>query len=163
MNDRYLPLHLRAAATPSTPMVAAQPSAPNTKPEPTQIKMGEPNENLGTIPPTISEQAVLASFGGFTLPPRDPAMLPHVRFKMVRDRLLVIEQDKKEGKSINLKEVQSLVSEAAALTAEIQTSTTGPKKNKAVDENGNIKEKKPKKEKKKSSIEHLNIPEGDDF
>lgn len=91
-----------------------------------------------------------------------PTISPHVRFTEVRTRLLDLERDKRNGIKIDLKEVQSLVSEMADLTAAIQTTTTGPKKPKA--EAG---EKAPKKaaasKKKTSSIAHLNIPEGDDF
>jgi len=96
-----------------------------------------------------------------------PSDLPlHLQFTSVRTELLAMERAKAEGKEINIDRVQELVRTAADLMAKIQTSTTGPKK-KIIDKDGEAgretKPKKPKAEKKPSSIAHLAIPEGDDF
>lgn len=89
---------------------------------------------------------------------QQPLTSPHTEFTAVRDRLLALEGIKAKGGTIDLKEVQSLVSRAAELTAIIQTSTTGPKKKSAESATA----AKPPKEKKPSSISHLQISDSFD-
>ncbi len=103
---------------------------------------------MTTIPTTTETPAASSA----------PVLSPHAEFTAVRDRLLTLEHLKANGGTIDLKEVQSLVSRAAELTAIIQTSTTGPKKKSAE----GAKAAKAPKEKKPSSISHLQISDSFD-
>src|SRR3990172_10223818 len=91
-----------------------------------------------------------ATIPAATIPASIPSIPPHIQFIEARKKLLSFERDKLAGKDVDLKEVQRLVYLCSDLMAQIQTSTTGPKKKIVDGEVTEAKKKSPPKAKKAS-------------